>query len=228
MAGVKSGTTIKEYQQFVKEVYGLSDDRYFSLYDMLINSERFTTRALKGIRKGDNERTKLNLIVSLSWFISMLNQLHIDIEEEVWKRFPYVCSYCASCPCACKAQKIKTRRKVTIDENKRPITMEDFQKMFGKIYPVSTRTLDHAGVHLIEEMGEVAEAIMTYRGNHNDEDFKKVILEAADVISCMMGVFNSLNIDLAEGISALFYNNCHVCHKAPCTCNFVNMLQFKF
>lgn len=228
MAKVNPNTTIKEYQQFTKDVYGLPNSRYFSVQDMVTNIERFMMRGLKGIRKGDNEKTKLNLIVSLSWFMSMLNQLHIDIEEEVWKRFPYVCSYCAFCPCVCKAKKIQTRQKVVISENKRPKTMHDFQKMFDEIYPASSRTLDHAGVHLVEEMGEVAEAILIYRGNHNDEDFKKVILECADLISCIMGVFNSLEINLAKELSIIFNNNCHACHKAPCICNFVNIVQFKF
>lgn len=227
MPQVKPDTTIKEFQQFVQDVYGLSNDRYFSIQDMLSNVERFMTRGLKGIRKGDAERTKFNLMISLSWFMSMLNQLHIDIEEEVWKRFPYMCSYCASCPCVCKAQKIQTRQQVIIDNSKRPKTLEDFQNMFNNIYPVSTRTLDHAGVHLIEEMGEVSEAILTYRGNHNDEDFKKLILECADLISCIMGVFNSLNINLAKELSIVFAQDCHVCKKAPCVCNFVDITQYK-
>jgi len=228
MAQLTMSVTLKQYQKFIKDVYGLSNDRYFSLQDMLTNVERFMTRALKGIRKGDNEKTKLNLIVSLSWFMSMMNQLHIDIEDEVWKRFPYMCSYCASCPCICKAQKIQTRQKVTIDEQKRPDTIEQFQKMFSQIYPALHRTLDHAGVHLIEEMGEVAEAILTYRSNRNGEDFKKVILESADLISCIMGVFNSLNSSLAQELSLVFYDNCHICHRAPCVCNFVDIIQFKF
>ncbi|OGZ65359.1 MAG: hypothetical protein A3C50_03385 [Candidatus Staskawiczbacteria bacterium RIFCSPHIGHO2_02_FULL_43_16] len=227
MPQIKPDSTIKEYQQFVHEVYGLQNARYFSLQDMLNNIERFTTRALKGIRKGDAQKTKLNLMISLSWFISMMNQLHIDIEEEVWKRFPYMCSYCAHCPCVCKAKKIQARQKVVIDNKKRPVTMEDFQKMFSNIYPASTRTLDHAGVHLAEEMGEIAESILIYRGSHQDEGFKNVILECADFISCLMGVCNSLEINLAKEISKEFSQNCHVCKKAPCQCNFAQIMQFK-
>src|SRR3989344_5166960 len=191
---------------------------------MLANVQRFITRSLKGIREGDNEKTKLNLMVSLSWFMSILNRLHIDIENEVWKRFSYFCSYCASCPCVCKAQKIQTRQPITINEQKRPKTIADFQKMFGQIYPASQRTLDHAGVHLVEEMGEVAEAILNYRGNHNDQDFKAVILESADLISCAMGVFNSLGVDLVRDLSVVFANNCHECKQAPCMCSFAHII----
>ncbi|MCX6784363.1 MAG: hypothetical protein NTV81_00255 [Candidatus Komeilibacteria bacterium] len=190
MPSVKPTTSIKEYQQFVQEVYGLPNDRYFSLQDKLINAERFITRGLKGIRKGDVQKIKLNLIISLSWFMSVVNQFHIDVEEEVWKRFPHLCSYCAACPCGCKAQ-------------------------------------DQAGIHLVEEMGEVAEAIFTYHGNHNDDDFKKVIVECADLFSCLIGVFNSLNINLVQELSEMFIDNCHACHQAPCVCNFVDITQFK-
>jgi NTP pyrophosphatase (non-canonical NTP hydrolase) len=228
MLRVKPNTTIKEYQQFVKEVYGLSNDRHFSLQDMLANVQRFMTRGLKGIRKKDAQKTKLNLIISLSWFMSTMNQLHIDIEEEVWKRFPYLCSYCGNCPCICKIQKVQTRQKVKVDHSKRPKTMEKFQEMFNDIYPASQRTLDHAGVHLAEEMGEIAESILNYRGNHGDGDFKNVVLECTDFVSCLIGVFNSLHINLAKEISSEFSKNCHVCKQAPCVCTFVDIMQFKF
>ena len=99
MVSVKQNTTIKDYQNFVGKVYGLPNDRYFSLWDMITNMERFMMRGLKGIRKKDAIKTKNNLLISFSWFMSIMNQLHIDIEEEVWKRFPYKCSYCVSYPC---------------------------------------------------------------------------------------------------------------------------------
>ena len=89
MASVKENTTIKEYQNFVEEVYRLPNDRDFSLWDMISNVERFMMRGLKGIRKGDREKTKTNLLIAFSWFMSIMNQLHIDIEERVWRRFPY-------------------------------------------------------------------------------------------------------------------------------------------
>lgn len=227
MASVKPDTTIKEYQDFVKEVYGLHNDRNFSLGDMISNVERFAMRALKGIRKDDKEKTKINLLISNSWFFSMTNQLHIDLEDAVWKRFPYLCSYCASCPCACREKAIKTREKVFIDNNKRPKTLEDFQEMFKKIYPPENRTLEHAGVHLAEEVGELSEAVLAYRGLHEDKDFDNLVLESADLFSCFMSVFNSLDISLANEIAEMFSNNCHVCKNAPCTCSFSYVTNFK-
>ncbi len=227
MASVKPNTTIKEYRVFVEEVYGLSNDRYFSVGDMLANVGRFIMRGLKGIRKNDKKKARINLLVSFSWFTSMMNQLRIDIEDKVWKRFPYLCSYCATCPCSCKEKKLEKRQKVIINEKKRSKTLEEFQNMFGKIYPSEKRSIEHAGVHLAEELGEFSEAILTYRGGHKDEDFEGVELEAADLFSCFMGIFNSLGISVAKELSIMFSNNCHVCKNAPCTCNFIDITKFK-
>lgn len=227
MVFVKQNTTIKEYQDFIKAVYGLPNDRYFSYWDMLTNVGRFAMRGLKGIRKQDRSKAKINLLISLSWFMSIMNQFHINIENETWKRFPYLCSYCVSCPCFCKERKITKRQKVFIDNKKRPKTLKDFQNMFHKIYPPKTRTVEQAGIHMAEELGEFEEAILTYRGGHKETDFNNIPLEAADLFSCFMGVFNSLGLNAAKELSIMFSNNCHVCHNAPCTCSFEDIAGFK-
>lgn len=219
--------SIKQYQEFIHMVYGIPNDRHFSLWDMQSNVERFTMRGLKGIRKKDPEKIKKNLLISLSWFLSIMNRLHISLEEEIWNRFPSVCSYCASSPCHCKEIKIDSRQKIFVDSAKRPKTLTEFQAMFNNIYPPEKRTLDHAGVHLAEEIGEFSETILAYRGEHNEERFKDVREEAADVFSCIVGVFNSLQLSMAEELSALFSNNCHTCHQSPCSCSFSSIVSFK-
>ncbi|MCL5407661.1 MAG: hypothetical protein M1429_04155 [Patescibacteria group bacterium] len=228
MPSIKSNTTIHGLQAFTQEVYGVSNDRYFNAWDMLTNVERFLMRGLKGIRKEDQEKIELNLIISLSWYMSLMNQLHINLEENVWHRFPYVCSYCGDLPCSCKSKKVKKRQKITIDNKLRPKTLKEFQIMFEKIYPSTTRTLEHAGIHLAEEIGELSETVLNYRGSHKDDDFKQVTLEAADLFSCYIGVFNSLKSDLATKLSIVFKNNCHVCKKSPCECSFDKIMHFKF
>ncbi len=227
MASIKEDTTIKEYQDFVKEVYGLSNDRYFGIWDMLANLERFTMRGLKGVRKEDKDKIKVNLLISFSWLMSMMNQLRINIEDEIWKRFPRVCSYCAQCPCSCKEKKIEKRQKSVVDENKRPKTLRYFQNMFSEIYPPETRTLEHAGIPLAEELGEFAESILIYRGTHKEDDFFKIPLEAADLFSCLMGVFNSFGVNVAKELSIMFSDNCHVCKNNPCKCSFEYIASFQ-
>ena len=85
MPSVKPDTTIREYQDFVQEVYGLSNARYFDTKDMLTNIGLFTKRGIKGIRKKDVEKTKINLLIAESWYMSLMNAFRIDVEQEVWK-----------------------------------------------------------------------------------------------------------------------------------------------
>lgn len=195
---------------------------------MHTNMERFAMRALKGIRKNEPEKIKLNLLISFSWFISTLNRLHIDLGSEIWKKFPYICSYCGACPCECKEKNVNTKQSLNIDESKKPSTLDEFQKMFEQVYPSSSRSLDHAGVHLAEEIGEFSEAMLAYRGGYKEELFNEILSEAADLFSCIAGVFNSLNVSIAKELSDLFSNNCHACKKAPCECSFDYIIKFKF
>jgi NTP pyrophosphatase (non-canonical NTP hydrolase) len=184
-------------------------------------------RALKGIRKGDENKLKTNLLISLSWLMAIANRLHIEMEDEVWQRFPYICSYCGKLPCACKATKSSKRVRIKVDHTKRPHSLLSFQKMFSEIYQPSSRTFHEAGVHLAEEMGEVAEAVHNYLGQHLEKQFHEVKIEMADFVSCIMGVANSANIDVSKELEMMYSNNCHVCHKAPCACKFSAVASLK-
>lgn len=227
MPGVKPNTAIKEYQDFVRQVYGKPNDMHFDLPDMLNNMQRFAMRGLKGIRKNNAEKTRINLIISLSWFVSTLNRLHIDVEDALWKRFPHLCSYCANCPCTCQEKNMLERKPIPVDDSKRPATLSGFQKMFEKIYPSQSRTLHKAGVHMAEEIGEFSEALLAYRGEHREEHFENVLLEAADLFSHFLCVFNSLGMDIAEELSNIFSDNCHICGKAPCECDFNKIVNYE-
>ena len=227
MYSIKETGALSDFQKFILDVYSLPDDRLYSIWDLLVQQQRFTMRALKGIRKENIDKLKLNLLISLSWVMAITNRLHIDIDEEVWKRFPMLCSYCGKKPCVCKSVKQTERVKVEVDNTLRPSTLSGFQKMFNEIYPASNRTLADAGVHLAEEMGEVSEAVHNYLGQHLEKQFDEVKLEISDFVSCIFGVANSANIDVAKELSLMYSNNCHICHKAPCICNFSEVTQIK-
>jgi NTP pyrophosphatase (non-canonical NTP hydrolase) len=227
MPSIKPDATITQLQSFIKDVYGVHNDRNFSTWEMISNVERFVMRAMKGVRKGDTDKIRYNLLISLGWFASLTNRMHIDLNDAVWKRFPHLCSYCASCPCSCKDVKDDMRENVPIDESKRPLTLSDFQKMFEHVYPSGERTLNHAGVHLAEEIGEFSESLLMYRGEHKNGHFEDVILEAADFFSHYFTMFNSMKMNLAEELSKMFSDNCHVCKKASCECEFSSIMKFK-
>ena len=226
MAALLPDMSIKYLQSFMKDVYYLPNIRHFEACEMLDQIQRFAMRGLKGIRKGDIIKSDKNLVISLSFFVSLLNRLEIDLEQAIWERFPYKCSYCGNCPCSCKLEKKLTRQKIFGDLSKRPKTLFEFQKMFEIIYPSSTRSLEHAGVHFAEELGEFSEALWAYRASKSDEDFKHVEYEAADFFSCILAIFNSLNLNLAEELSKMYPNNCHACGNSPCSCNYAMIKNY--
>lgn len=219
--------SLSDLQDFTLKVYGLPDDRQYSLEDLLSHTQRFAMRALKGIRKGDVEKTKLNLLISILWQLAIANRLHIDLEEEVWTRFPMLCSYCGKKPCVCKTIKSTGRKKVKIDNSLRPKTLSGFQQMLSDIYPADGRTVVDAGIHFAEEVGEVSEAIHNYTGQHLQKQFEEVKLEMADFISCAFGIANSIGFDMGKEFSDMFTNNCHVCHTMPCSCSFTEVAAIK-
>lgn len=220
-------SSLAQFQNLIGEIYGLPDDRLYSIPDLLVHKQRFAMRALKGIRKGNMDKLKLNLLISFSWLMAIANRLHINVEDEVWKRFPMLCSYCGGKPCRCKKIKLDKRAAVKIDGRARPKTIVLFQNMFSQIYPAEQRTLADSGIHLAEEIGEVGEAVHAYLGQHLEKQFDEIKLEMADYVSCLFGVANSAKIDVAGSLIKMFAHGCHVCGKIPCQCGFSKVANIK-
>lgn len=227
MTGFNRNNSIFHFQELVHRIYSIPDDRFFSLWDLLANHERFAMRALKGIRKKDRKKLRLNLAIAFSWMMTISNRLHIDVEKVIWNRFSFACSYCKSVPCACT--KNKSFRKIIFSKkfSKKPRTLADFQEMFFLIYPPQRRTLEEAGIHLAEEIGELSEAVLCYFGEHRKKQFEQIGIEIADYASCVFGVANSAEINLANELARMFYKGCQACHKIPCGCNFSFVGKYK-
>lgn len=227
MAHVYRDQSLQQFQELISTIYALPDDRLYSIFDLLTQMQRFTMRALKGIRKGNIEKLRTNLLISFAWIMAIANRMHVDVEDEVWKRFPALCSYCGFAPCQCKTIKMEKRAKIKIDSSRRPTAIKGFQELFRSIYPPEWRTLPDAGVHLAEETGEVSEAIHNFLGQHLQKRFDDVKFEIADYISCLFGVANSASIEVASGLEEIFKNGCHICHKVPCVCTFSEVAALK-
>jgi len=211
--------TLTDFQDLILEIYGVPDDQLYSIWDLLSNQERFAMRMLKGIRKNDLERVKFNLIIATAWFFAIANRFHLNLEKEINKRFPYCCPYCENCPCKCKHKKPDIKTKLKRHKNK-PKTLAEIQEMFEKIYPVIDKNLEHIGIHLAEEQGEISEAMHLFAGTHQTKHFKALAQEMADYFSHTCALANKINFNFAQEFYRLFPENCHVCHKTPCICNF--------
>ncbi|MFA6006601.1 MAG: MazG-like family protein [Candidatus Paceibacterota bacterium] len=227
MASFLKNGSIADLQEFVSTVYGVSEDQKFSLFELVDNQAIFAMRAIKGIRKNDVEKLRINLLFSFSWVMSIANRLHIDASDMLWKRFPGCCSYCGKRPCICKSKHVETRVKGLHSIGKKPRTLAASQAELDAIYPKSDRTLDQAGIHLAEETGEFSEAVNQYYSIHDEKHLAKLEIEFADLISCMFDVANSAGINIAEEIAKVYHNNCATCHKPSCVCPFMSASEFE-
>ena len=227
MNQVRPDQSLQQFQSGVAAMYGLADDRHYSIFDLLTQLQRFTMRVLKGIRKGDDEKLRTNLLISCTWLMAIANRLHINVEDQVWERFPALCSYCGLAPCKCKKIHPEKRAEIKHDHSQRPANIKGFQEMFRSVYPPESRTLLDAGVHLAEETGEVSEAIHNFLGQHLQKQFDEIEKEIADYVSCLFGVANSASIDIAPALHDMFKDGSHVCHRTPCTCTFSEVTAFR-
>lgn len=177
---------------------------------------------LKAVRKGQKEKVSYHACMTLSWALGMANRFHLNIEEEVWKRFPGVCPYCNQEICVCGKRRPKNRKQVKVDPRLRPSSCHGYQLMFAKIYP---QTLAEAASHLAEEVSEVDQAIRHYIGMHKEELFQHAVLELVDVVTTLFAVANNVKFDLAIEMEQWFADGCPGCGKSPCDCKYEDTVE---
>jgi len=219
MAKFLQTDSLADFQKLTDVLYTAPDDKLFSLFDLVSILARYSMRTIKGIRKGDMVLTKDSLLKALSWLMTVANRLKIDLDQALWKRFPGVCSYCGDAPCVCQERHVKKRVKIREEHGKKPRTLEATQSKMAEIYPRASRTLEHAGIHLAEEMGEVSEAIRRHYSAPEEKHFASIKSELADYLSCLYNIANSADINVAEELAHRYHNNCYDCHTVPCSCD---------
>jgi NTP pyrophosphatase (non-canonical NTP hydrolase) len=143
------------------------------------------------------------LCKALGWYFPLMAKFKVaSVEELVFRKYPSVCPYCRLRPhqdLLCKTTR-GTSKTVNHDAlreardanaSARPATLNQWQKMFGTIYP---RSMDDARagrsiLGLLEELGELAEAVRVF-----DRYPKYFAGEAADVFSYLMGMANEYEL----------------------------------
>lgn len=200
-------------------IYGCSNDQNYSNTDLFSWMHRHITHVLKAVRKKNYKDIKYHLCMALSWALSLANRYHFELADEMWKRFPGYCPYCFLAPCGCGRERRNKRRRLGKRCNgKRPMSLAEWQKMFGSIYP--NPIIDQAA-HLAEEAGEVDEAIRNFAATHNSDWLMKTIEELVDVVTNIFGIANCRRLYLSEHMAKYFSAGCPRCHREVCNCGFV-------
>lgn len=222
-----------------------------NIYEPIKNSERdfyqILARLVESIAKCSQYVNKSNeheiakqLPTLFAWFCSLVIKAtpkNTRLSEILWRKYPNCCPYCLTSPCVCPRGKKsledngeKLQELATKEKQHRPKTLFEWQEMFAKIYPRNPQGYDQKSnfIHLIEEVGEVAEA---YRLNYfHPENLNN---ELADVMTWIFGIanlidskaqdnpkfFNGQNsYNLEDKIIEKYENGCPACQSHTCNC----------
>lgn len=174
------------------------------------------------------------LCKALGWYFPLLAKLRVNsVEELVFRKFPAVCPYCRKSPhdeAICK-QVRGTDGTVNHAEvssffknnwNLRPAALNDWQKMFSDIYPRRVGDVGRSTLGLMEELGELAEAVRVF-----DAHPHYFLGEAADIFSYIMGLANEHalraaqdggSFDLGREFLTRYPGLCTQCGSRVCVC----------
>ena len=144
------------------------------------------------------------LCKALGWYFPLLAKFRIrSVEELIFRKFPSVCPYCRSAPhndAICKL----VHGASTVDHEavehhfndkweRRPVALDDWQAMFQAIYPRSVEDRERSTIGLLEELGELAEAVRVFEVHP-----KYFLGEAADSFSYIMGIANEHSMRMSQ------------------------------
>lgn len=174
------------------------------------------------------------LCKALGWYFPLLAKLKIkSVEEIVFRKFPLVCPYCRMAPHQDGVCKQVRGTATTLDHDSvnkfyqknwtsRPTGLDAWQRMFQSIYPRSVQEYGRSTIGLLEELGELAEAVRVF-----DRHPKYFLGEAADTFSYIMGIANEHAINLAQQDKVFSFENeflksypglCTQCGSKVCVC----------
>lgn len=183
----------------------------------------------------DNFDFESALCKALGWYFPLLSKCGVkSLEQIVYRKFPYVCPYCRREPhkeSICKTV-VGTERSVNhpelikmyqINLSKKPVGLNEWQKMFNDIYERTPNDNTRSTIGLMEELGELAEAIRIY-----DRHPKFFAGEVADVFSYLMGLANEYSMkleaanlppfDFEKEFLKRYPGLCLACGNMVCTC----------
>ena len=91
--------------------------------------------------------------------------------------------------------------------------IKDFQKLMKDLYfeQDKRRGPNKTFIKLVEEVGELAEAILT-------EEKSKIREEIADIVAWIASLANLYGMDLLEVSYEKYPNECPKCRSNPCNC----------
>ena len=221
---------------FSSHNYGKSPESIFLHLVKNVGSSTKTT-----FRNYDIEGSKKTIAKIVAWYFALCNRYNFEAENIIWTKYPNVCPRCLEDICQCDQDHLvpvdEDKLKAIVFENKSsiPKNVNDWQLMFGKIYPPKLDRNNMAGLQvkdiiasiyarIFEELAEVAECVAL---DSYCDPLKKEYLcnELADVFAWINSLCNALNyyyntdeFNLENIILNTYPHACNKCSEPRCVC----------
>lgn len=216
---IEKPESLKDWQKMFANIYGEKNKRDYTSAELLLHIVEESAKVAEGLRKENNSEISDCLPQLFAWFFAFCNEMKIDLEKVVWHKYPGICPYCfKESNCMCITEEKKYHSPDELDNfrkqrNRVPLSLEDWQDMFRRIYGSINKTVWQKGVflHFLEEIGEISKAFRL-REKQNLQD------EIADAFAWLMAFSNKLEFKLEDIIYKTYPGKCDVCRKEKCEC----------
>lgn len=229
MAVGQKPVLLNDWVRMIDQIYGERNRRKnWSASDIWLHVVEEVGEVAEDYRKEDYAALLRDLPDVFVWLCSFSVRYNIsNLAEVIWRKYPGICPYCHETQdCICVARnlrynkdhpKLEAARKNTDWQR---YTLNDWQAMFGRLYGNVNKASWHVpvGLHLFEEVGEVAKALL--RDSWND-----CLEEIADVFAWTFAIALKIpsNGSLADIIWDKYPGKCPKCDPKPekpwsCTC----------
>lgn len=227
---VGSVSTISAAQRYLSDLYANENKSSDLIYGFL---SRYNGYLCKRIWQEKVEHR--DFMRSLSWMFALASKCHLDLESAYIERFPGVCPYCISSPCACldtgkrpinsvPAHKIEEELSAKARVFRNTSTAVDFDLVVQhskKIYPNNKIIWSFGGPwrHLVkiqEETSEVHEALIGLESEKLPLSFLGE--ELADCLAWIVSAWSIVypNESLGDSFKTYYLRGCPVCFTNPC------------
>lgn len=174
------------------------------------------------------------LCKALGWYFPLLAKMRVSSAEElVFRKYPLVCPYCRQAPHNDLICKQVRGTEATLDHNavrtafrdnwdRRPAGLDAWREMFQQIYPRNLQDGSRSIVALMEELGELGEAVRVF-----DVPPEYFLGEAADTFSYLMAIATEHMMRAARDGNAFSFEEeyvarypglCRQCGSRVCIC----------
>ncbi len=230
-------TTLNDWYKLVNSIY--LERNFFrsidSIFGHLVEVSGGLSTALTRQWKM-SDATETFLAKSLGWWLALCGKIGVpNVEEMLWRKFPFVCSYCKENPHSamkCRRQALGTDEidwkalKEIGDKNieNKPSALKEWQEMFAHLYANddSSEVLKIFG-RLQQELGEMAEAVRLIPVSR-----AYFMNEAVDVFAWIMRLANfeemnrresaTIGVTLERAMWDEYPGSCKYCKSKPCKC----------